>query len=144
MPRSKTDPSRLKAKETALQALELRKAGLSYQRIADELGYHSPQASWDAVNRLLKKTIQEPADEVRKLEIERLDKMLFSLWARIQKGDHQAVNEAIKISKRRSELLGIDSPVKHEVTGKDGAPLGPLVIIRGPATKEEAEKENED
>lgn len=40
---------------------------------------------------------------------------------------------AIKLSERRSKLLGLDAPVKQEVTGKDGAPVaGPVIYIPEP------------
>lgn len=37
---------------------------------------------------------------------------------------------ALKISERKSKLLGLDAPVKQEVTGRDGGPLnGPVIYI---------------
>ena len=61
----------IEAHEKALQALELRKAGVPYRDIATRLGYNSFQAGWKAVKSALKRTLQEPSDEVRKMEVER-------------------------------------------------------------------------
>ena len=99
-----------------LKALELRKAGISYQAIADTLGYNSPQAAWKAVNAALKKTLQEPSDEVRKLEMERLDAMLSAIWASVKQGQYKANEVALRLMERRAKLLGLDAPVKTDLT----------------------------
>jgi len=54
-----------------LQALELRKAGVSYRHIAEQLGYRGVSGAHSAVARALQKVIQEPATEVLSLELER-------------------------------------------------------------------------
>ena len=76
MSESKTSERRLEAIEKQRKALELRKAGVGYVAIAKQLGYAGPSSSFKAVNSALKRTLQEPADEVRRLELERLDALL--------------------------------------------------------------------
>ena len=71
----------------------------------------------------LKATLREPADEVRDLEVARLDAMLLPLWRRVQQGDERAVDRALKIMERRARLLGLDAPSKSEQSGSDGEPL---------------------
>jgi hypothetical protein len=62
------------------------------------------------------------------LELERLDSYLVGLEPRIAKGDHQAVNSAVRISERRSRLLGLDVvPPKEE--GRDPADLSALMAF---------------
>jgi len=56
---------RVKAHERHLQALELRKAGATYQVIADQLGYASPKGAHKAVTSALKATLREAGDDVR-------------------------------------------------------------------------------
>ncbi|HLC05551.1 MAG TPA: hypothetical protein VJK02_21135 [Anaerolineales bacterium] len=116
-----TSPRRLAAKERATRALELRKSGRSYAAIADELGYNSPQASWKAVSDLLAATIQEPAKELRTLEVERLDALfdvaypmalaLLKQPAPDEKIRMQAMDRCLRIMERRARLLGLDAPM---------------------------------
>lgn len=104
------------AHDNQLKALELRKAGVSYQRIAETLGYKDASGAWRAVKSALKKTLQEPAAELRTLEVERLDAMLSAIWASVKQGQYGAQDRALKIMERRARLLGLDAPVKADVT----------------------------
>ena len=114
---------RVQAHTRHLQALELRKAGATYQAIADQLGYANARGAHKAVASALKLTLREPADEVRDLEVARLDAMLLPLWRRVQQGDERAVDRALRIMERRARLLGLDAPSKSEQSGSDGEPL---------------------
>ena len=104
------------AHDNQLKALELRKAGVSYQRIAETLGYKDASGAWRAVKSALKKPLQEPAAELRPLEVERLDAMLSAIWASVKQGQYGAQDRALKIMERRARLLGLDAPVKADVT----------------------------
>jgi len=116
------------AVERDLKALELRKAGVSYEEIAKALGWKGKQGAWFAVKRCLKKVRQESATELVVLEVERLDKMQTALWAKAQHGDYGAVDRILSIMTRRAKLLGLDAPEKREITGSDG---GPLILAIG-------------
>lgn len=111
----------LNAIERQRQALELRKAGIPYHTIAQQLGYRSPSGAYKAILSALKRTLQEPADEVRKLELTRLDAMLFALWQQVRSGNQGAIGRALDIEKRRAALLGLDAPVKVAPTTPDGS-----------------------
>jgi len=113
----------IEVNERQRQAVELRKAGVGFQRIADQLGYKDASGAYRAVRAALKKTLQEPADEVRKLELERLDVMLFGIWTQVRQGNQGAIDRALKIAERRAKILGLDAPTKAELTGKDGGPI---------------------
>lgn len=105
------------------KALELRKAGVSYAAIAKQLGYRGPSGAHAAVAAALKKTLQEPADEVRTLELERLDAMLLAIWRQVKEGNHGAIDRALRILERRAKLLGLDAPVKQDITSHGEALL---------------------
>jgi hypothetical protein len=109
------------AHDNQLKALEFRKAGLPYTTIALQLGYNSPQAAWKAVKTALKRTIQEPADEVRQMEIERLDAVLVAVWAQVKQGNLPAVDRYVKLAQRRAELLGLDAPKRTDITSEGKA-----------------------
>jgi hypothetical protein len=111
---SKTSERRLEAAEKQRKALELRKAGTPFEVIARELGYRGPSSAYNAVMSALRKTLQEPADEVRNLELTRLDNLLLKLWHRALAGRYTAIDRVLKILERRAKLLGLDAPVKVE------------------------------
>ena len=78
-PTAKNDPE---IAERWSQALNLRLAGASYEAIARRLGYGDHSGARYAVSKAMERSIQEPADEYRKLELERLDRLQLGLWDR--------------------------------------------------------------
>lgn len=135
----------LRSAETAerdAEACRLRSAGLTYPQIAAELGYGSSGRAYEGVQRALLSIVQEPAEELRKLELDRLDEMwraaLGVLRAKhivVQHGKvvmHrqtdgveapledpgpvlQAVDRLLRIQERRARLLGLDAPKQVEM-----------------------------
>jgi hypothetical protein len=120
MSESKTSIRRLKGHEKKLEALQLRKSGESFASIAKKLGYASSAGSYKAVMTALIDTLQEPADELRDLELQRLDEMQLGLWPLAENGNLGAVDKVLKIMERRAKLLGLDAPQKIAPTTPDG------------------------
>ena len=115
---SMTGQKSVTAIERQRQALEYRKAGMGFEQIAGHLGYRDASGAYRAVRRALKATIQQSAEEVRDLEVARLDAMLLALWPRAAnpKGpDLLAIDRALKIMARRAALLGLDAPAKIDI-----------------------------
>ena len=110
MPESKTSERRLSAAQKRVRALELRTEGKTFQQIADELKYRSKASAYDAVTKGLEETLQEPADALRRVESERLDRMLEGLWPKAIKGDTWSVDRVLGIMDRRAKLFGLDKP----------------------------------
>ena len=104
------------------KVLEARLLGMSFDQIAASLGYASKSGAHHAYKRALQRTIQEPADEVRQQELERLDRLWRGIIDPASRGDVQAINTALRIMERRARYLGLDAPVKaqHEVTVYEG------------------------
>lgn len=109
---------RINALERQRRALELRLAGVSYATIAEQLGYRDGSGAHRAVASALKRTLQEPANAVRKLELERLDKLLFALWP--SRNNPGIVDRILRIMERRAKLLGLDAPAKVSQTDPTG------------------------
>lgn len=116
-------PQALSNKETAIQALALRKTGATYEQIAAHLGYSNRQSANRAVLRLLAAHEAENVADLRTLENMRLDDLLFAVYKAAKSGDLGAIDRALRIMERRAKLLGLDAPVKQEISGTDGAPL---------------------
>ena len=92
------------------KALELRKEGHSYESISEQLGYSTRSASYKAVMRRLREVDRPAVSMLRELEVQRLDAMLYAVWNDVLQGDANAVHTALRISERRSRLLGLDAP----------------------------------
>ena len=101
-------PGRIDAQEKRARALELRKAGATYDQIAKQVGYSNRGNAQRAVQTALKEITAEPAREVLTLELERLDGMLLSLWPQARRGDVNAVDRVLRIQERRARYLGLD------------------------------------
>jgi hypothetical protein len=112
---SKTSPRRLDAAERQCKALELRKRGCTFETIAEKLEYRSPSGAYKAVKTALLKTLREPADEVRELELTRLDVALNAIWDGIENGNLRVIDRFLKIAERRAKYLGLDAPQQIEI-----------------------------
>lgn len=127
---SRHSPRRIESVERQYQALILRRAGWSYTDIAKKMELACPQTAWNMVESALQRTLQEPADQVRKLELERLDALFANAFTKaLTQKDMQASTQALNIMVRRARLLGLDAPVqsvsKTEITA---APQGTIVV----------------
>jgi hypothetical protein len=114
---SPTAPRRTQATERRQQAVNLRIGGKTYAEIGKLLGV-TPQAAHGLVVRALELTAKQTAESaeiLRQIEVERLEFMRNAIWGSVIKGDLMAIDRALRISKRFSEITGIDAPVKHDV-----------------------------
>ena len=102
------------AAEKQAAALALRKQGYTLEEIAEQVGYANASGAWKAIDRALRKIIKEPAEELLKLECERLDAMLKSLWPFVLRGSARHVEVALKVMDRRAGYLGLDAPKQVE------------------------------
>lgn len=111
-PTGKTSPKRINAQERMRQAWELRKAGVSYEDIAERLNYSSRSAAYKAVKSVMDRVTTETGKELRTLHTERLNTMLMVAWREVQQGDLRAIDVAMRIMERQAAMGGIDAPVQ--------------------------------
>ena len=110
-PGGKASPRKITKRLQEQQALELRLGGLTYTAIGQKMGFSVAKAHrlvTGALNRLNEK-VAETAEQVRRMELERLDVMAKGLWPDAQAGDRKAVEGILKIMERRAKLLGLDA-----------------------------------
>lgn len=123
--RRPTSPDMMLAKSREREALELRKAGATYQQIADKIGL-TVEGSRLAVKRSLASLTAiagEAAEEVRSIELERLDVMLLGIWDKARRGDVQAIDRVLRIQERRARFLSLDMPDKVQLSGDPDNPV---------------------
>lgn len=139
-----TDGRFVKSVETAkrdAEAAQLRADGKTYDQIAAELGFSDRSLARRSVERALAAIVQEPADELRRLELLRLDAMWVEA-VKVMTTEHitvsqgrvverdgvpikddaptlAAIDRLLKIMERRAKLVGLDSATKVEVLSVD-------------------------
>lgn len=122
-----------------IQALELRRTGASYRAIAtamtnDMTVRGTPRViSKDVAHRLvieglrdLREHNAETLDEVRRLELERLDYWTMKLQTGEKASTPRTVDTLLRIQERRARLQGLDAPTR--IAGADGGPIELAVI----------------
>lgn len=130
--------------ERTSKAMRLRKAGVTYEEIARQLGVDKSAIIRD-IQAALRDLYQEDAKELLTLEIERLNMVMFGSWESALAGDPKAVQAVLGCIDRRVKLGGIDfgppkggdevadRPVKIEIVYSPG--VGAQVV---PASTEPA------
>lgn len=119
----KNSSGRVSRRQKMLTALDLRAGGATYDQIAKALTV-SRTTAWKLVSAAigeLNEQVHESAEKVRSMELYRLDKLRMGLWPR--RADPRVCDSLLRISERVARLHGLDSPVKHELTGADGGPV---------------------
>lgn len=119
---SKASAARLKGAENRIKALELRKSGATYRQIGESIGISMQRAHqlvMDELDRLAQLRLGN-VDELRRLELERLEMASIPVVAKLKKGDLRAAMVWIKLSESRRRLLGLDAPLKIAPTNIDG------------------------
>ena len=132
-PTRKSRPRNLVAIQRTGQALEMRAQGHTYLQIGQALGITAPSAH-ELVMRELEREAERnagKADLLRALENQRMDELWALAFAKARTGDKEqlpGILAALRVSERRSKLLGLDAPVKQEVVAEvEGVFAVPLV-----------------
>ena len=116
-----------KVAEEQIRCYELRLTGMSIRNIAKATGL-SVGCVHNRIQAEIRQRVLPLAEEVRQMELDRLDRWLTKLDAQIQQNQSVArnVEVAVKVAERRARLLGIDAPERidatvHEVSQEDVA-----------------------
>lgn len=109
------------------RVVQLRTAGVTFDQIAESLGYASRSGAKEAYDAALLRWGRQAVDEHRDLEDIRLEELWRRTFARIADASADEVDEfvklvgaAVRVSKRRADLLGLDAPRQVEVSGQNG------------------------
>ena len=120
-------PTDLLNRDRRHRALMMRRAGRSYKDIAASIGYNDSKVAYWHVMQAMNDLEHDVSEEVRKLELLRLDGLLESWWplatGNPDTGDlpeWRAADVVLKIMERRARLIGLDAPTKIAATNPDG------------------------
>lgn len=117
MGKGKTDPAVI---EREKRVLELRRGGLTFDLIAERVGYASASGAHKAYISACRRIVVEDVNAIRNAEIDRLDIAQAAIWADVVNGADaptraRAILALMKIMERRARLLGLDMPTKSQV-----------------------------
>lgn len=90
------------------EALRLRKGGLSFDAIGARLGVTGATAgNW--VREAIRNAPTEDVDDVRTMELERLDMLLTGHFGPAVRGDVRSGEFVLKVMERRAKYLNLDA-----------------------------------
>lgn len=140
MARTDPKPSAAQLADRAVRCYELRLKGRTIRAIAEELGLPKSTVQ-DTLNTYIAELVLPLADEVRLLELDRLDTWLARLEDQLDNGEapERVVPVLLKVQERRARLLGLDAPERAEMTvasvpADDAVTLDVLARARQAAT----------
>ena len=116
-------PEPYKLPKEAAQVLQLRIAGKTYSKIATETGMSVHVCRKHLSNMMRSANLTMDLEELVYLELERLDHLTSAVWLDAMGGSDKAVNSVLRIMERRSRLMGLDAPVRHELAGPGGGAI---------------------
>lgn len=141
-PARKLSPARtarlIAARERASNALELRKAGLTYAEIAKALGYADNSGAERAVKKAIDRLGLEAAKDVVLMDLARLDEFQKRCTASLREGDLSQIDRIMRIMTMRHNLLGITSDSYREAVAKQtGTAItnNGVMVIQGTETE---------
>ena len=115
MSKKKKSPTYTKERrERMAKALQLKEQGATFDQIGRTLGISTTRAYHD-VQDALKEITREPAENVLKVELRRIDKLWQVAYQKAMKGDLKSMDRAISLIDRRIKLHGLDVQ-KNEIS----------------------------
>lgn len=88
------------------RAVELLAAGYNYDEIARQVGFSNRGSAHRAVTRALAEREIEAVDDLRALELDRLDALHSAFWHQAIGGDHAAARVILEVSRQRLRICG--------------------------------------
>ena len=107
-PAPKGVPARVARATRKAKALQMRRAGISVEVIAAHLKVH-PRTVYTWLRDALAAIPREEANELRLLELDRLDAIFRGLFPDAVAGDVRAAEACLKVMERRARLLNLDA-----------------------------------
>lgn len=121
-------PANVAREDNKRLALQLRIGGATYAQIGEQIEVSTSTAHLLVIEALeeLKEKTAESAEQLRTLEVTRLDDMLASLNTGKDRNSARVMDTKLRIMERRAKLLGLDAP--QEFSGPGGGPI-PIAAV---------------
>jgi hypothetical protein len=130
MPKGQTPALTPDTADRYRRVMDLRARGLTFEEIAQEVGYAGRQGAKEAYDAALRWWGREAVDDLRTVEGERLELLWRRVYARVARSEDlgtvefaRLLDSAVRLSQRKAALWGLDAPRQYEVTGEGGGPL---------------------
>jgi hypothetical protein len=122
----------IRTRERQAQALDLKKAGATYEEIAKALGYSHRSSARQAVKAAIERIGIEPAKEVVEVDLMRLDEFQKRLTNAMRQGDLGVIPSLMAVMRERRALLGWTSETWAEEQRKgQGVVNNGVMVING-------------
>lgn len=108
MARPRKGTEQIRMAERRREALELKRAGVSYEEISNRLGYGNRANAYRDVQSAIADLTKQPTVDLLAEELDRLDALLIGVWPKAVKGDPAAVDRVLRIMERRAKYRGLD------------------------------------
>lgn len=129
------------------EVIRLKRDGLTFDVIAERVGYASRQGAFEAYRAALKWWGQEATQEARLIENERIERLWQSALTQLLAAEREnteevvdadgnvqrrvhyspdvenAITGAVNVSRNKRGLLGLDAPKQVEISGQGGGPV---------------------
>lgn len=120
--RSSTE-KRLRLAEKKAAVLKTRLSGKTWAETAEIHGYAHKKGPWQLVHSTIVSIYKKSAIQYMETTLARLEQLLGAVWDPAMSGDVYAHEQARKIIADQRKMLGIDRPVRQEVSGPEGGPM---------------------
>jgi hypothetical protein len=107
-------PATIERVDRDLRAVELRRAGKTYDEIAVAVGAANRGAAHKMVRRGRTRWVEESTEELRAIELERTEALIARLWPLIDRDppDFKAFEAFLRLADYRARLAGLYAPTK--------------------------------
>ncbi len=127
----------LRTAERKHKAIELRRAGATYDQIAREIGVSRTRAHQYIKSEMLKldAEMEEEAKVLRQLDLQRLDRLMSALWAKAINGSNTSIDRCLKIIERRARIAGYEVLMRGDEDA--GTPTEVYIVREDKFTEEQ-------
>lgn len=105
-----TGKQRVQQNMRVTKAMDLRAKGHTWAEIAKLAGYNRMQSAQAAVKLAMDRQEHESADNLRAVELARLERLHRAWYSKALDGDKDAAGVILRTSERRCKLMGLDAP----------------------------------
>lgn len=124
MPKSGTPEEEYhRVRERRRKVVQLRLAGVQFaeivRRMVDDFGPDADPAlarmDWKRAREQSRRELDDSVEELREVQVERLETLLSAVWGGALKGDSKSADTAARLIERICKLKGLDPPTQVQL-----------------------------